>query len=92
MILKIVKVITDQCFILNELNYQLIDNYIFEEPGAGNEANDYEFYRGSMSNHEKVYENLLLALNDNTHLFTTAIDGLKTIGIIEKIYKKCKFI
>ena len=77
---------------LNERNYQLVDNYIFEEPGTGNDANDYEFYRGSMSNHDKVYENLLLALNDNNHLFTTAIDGLKTIGIIEKIYKECKFI
>ena len=35
---------------LNELNYQLIDNYIFEEQGTSNDANDYEFCRGSMSN------------------------------------------
>ena len=77
---------------LNELKYQLIDNYIFEDPGTGNDANDYKFYKGSMSNHDKVYENLLLALNDDSHLSTTADEGLKTIGIIEKIYKECKFI
>ena len=77
---------------LNELKYQLIDEYIFEDPGAGNDANDYKFYKGSMSNHDKVYENLLLALNDDSHLSTTADEGLKTIGIIEKIYKECKFI
>lgn len=77
---------------LNELKYQLIDNYIFNDPGMGNKANDYTFYTGSMSNHEKVYENLLLALNDDKHLSTTAVDGLKTISIIEKIYNECKLI
>lgn len=77
---------------LNELTYQLIDDYTFDDPGTGNDANDYKFYRGSMSNHDKVYDNLLLALNDDNHLSATASDGLKTIGIIEKIYKECKLI
>ena len=77
---------------LNELQYQLIDDYIFHDPGKGNDANDYEFYKGSMSNHDKVYDNLILALNGDNHLSATANDGLKTIGIIEKIYKECKFI
>lgn len=77
---------------LNELNYQLIDHYNFADPGKGNDANDYKFYKGSMSNHDKVYENLLLALNDEDHLSATAEDGLKTIGIIEKIYKECKLV
>lgn len=77
---------------LNELRFQLIDNYLFPDPGAGNQANDYHFYKGSMSNHEKVYENLLLALNDDTHTFTTAADGLKTVDIIEKIYRECTLI
>ena len=40
-----------------------------------------------MSNHEKVYENLLFALNDDNHLFTTAVDGLKTIGLLKKYTK-----
>ncbi|MEO6328403.1 MAG: Gfo/Idh/MocA family oxidoreductase [Ginsengibacter sp.] len=77
---------------LNELKYQLIDDYIFDNPGTGNTANDYTFYKGSMSNHDKVYDNLLLALNEHEHLSATADEGLKTITIIEKIYEECKLI
>jgi UDP-N-acetyl-2-amino-2-deoxyglucuronate dehydrogenase len=49
-------------------------------------ANDYVFYKGSMSNHDKVYENLLMALADERHPFTSAEDGLRTVEAIEKIY------
>ena len=74
---------------LNEIKYQLIENYTFTDTGESAKANNYGFYKGSMSNHDKVYENLLLALSDKNHAFTTAEDGLKTVRIIEKIYKEC---
>lgn len=53
------------------------------ETGA---ANDYGFYKGSMSNHDKVYENLVKALQDDNHPFTSAEDGFKTVETIERIY------
>jgi predicted dehydrogenase len=71
---------------MNKLNYQLIDQYSLDLPGGGN-ANDYGFYKGSMSNHDKIYENLLKALGDADHPFANASDGLKTVAAIEKIYK-----
>jgi UDP-N-acetyl-2-amino-2-deoxyglucuronate dehydrogenase len=77
---------------MNEIIYQVINEYEFTAPDESNKANDYGFYKGSMSNHDKVYENLSLALNDDEHSFTTAIDGLKTVEIIEKIYKECRLI
>jgi hypothetical protein len=39
-----------------------------------------------MSNHDKVYEHLLLALKNPEHEFASALDGMKTVEIIEKIY------
>jgi UDP-N-acetyl-2-amino-2-deoxyglucuronate dehydrogenase len=48
-------------------------------------ANDYGFYRGSMSNHHKVYENLLASMQGEGTL-PEAKDAIKTIEIIEKIY------
>ncbi len=71
---------------LNELEYFNVEG--IEKPNlpAGNIANDYGFYQGSMSNHDKVYENLLLALENPAHLFAGAADGLKTVEIIERIY------
>jgi len=70
---------------MNEISYQLIDEteLLLPEKGA---ANDYGNYQGSMSNHDKVYENLVKALQDDTHPFTYAEDGLKTVETIERIY------
>lgn len=72
---------------LNELEYCNVAG--IEKPNlpAGNPANAYGLYSGSMSNHDKVYENLMIALKDNTHEFASAREGLKTVEIIQKIYK-----
>ena len=71
---------------LNKLEYQQIQDFCIPAPEAGNEANDYGLYRGSMGNHKEVYENLVKALNDPRHPFTDVETGMKTIGIIEKMY------
>ncbi len=72
---------------LNELEYCSVAGIEKPDLPIGNPANGYGFYQGSMSNHDKVYENLLIALQDATHEFAGAEDGLKTVEIIEKIYK-----
>lgn len=71
---------------LNELEYCQVAG--IEKPNLpiGNPANGYGFYQGSMSNHDKVYENLVIALEDDKHEFASAKDGLKTVEIIQKIY------
>lgn len=48
-------------------------------------VNDYGFYQGSMSNHHKVYDDLVQSLNGNGSLLE-ARDAVKTVEIIEKIY------
>jgi predicted dehydrogenase len=70
---------------MNQVEYQLCGDIQIEIPSVGN-ANDYGFYKGSMSNHDKVYENMLRALNDPSHPFTNAMDGYHTVELIEKIY------
>ena len=71
---------------MNQLDYQLVDADPLMVPAPG-QANDYGFYKGSMSNHDKIYENLLIAMQDASHPFANALDGLKTVAAIEKIYK-----
>jgi len=71
---------------MNKTEYQLMDHYQLRIPSGGT-ANDYGFYKGSMSNHDKIYENLVKALNDDAHPFANALDGLKTVEAIERIYK-----
>ncbi|MFZ1371614.1 MAG: Gfo/Idh/MocA family oxidoreductase, partial [Ferruginibacter sp.] len=72
---------------LNELEYCRVAGISQPELPKGNPANAYGFYTGSMSNHDKVYENLMMALLDNGHEFADAAAGLKTVEIIQKIYK-----
>lgn len=76
---------------LNELQYCEVEGITQPDLPKGNPANGYGFYKGSMSNHDKVYENLMLALQDDKHEFASAAEGLKTVEIIEKIYKTTPF-
>jgi predicted dehydrogenase len=71
---------------LNELEYCNVSGIPQPDLPKGNPANGYGFYSGSMSNHDKVYENLMIALQDDEHEFASAEDGLKTVEIIQNIY------
>lgn len=73
---------------LNELEYQNIENHTIDNLPVGNTANNYGNYLGSMSNHDKVYENLIDVLTNNASISTSAFEGLKTVEIIDKIYYK----
>ena len=72
---------------LNELEYQNIEGYKIENLPEGAKANNYGNYQGSMSNHDKVYDNLIQVLQNNAAITTSSFEGLKTVEIIEKIYK-----
>ncbi len=47
---------------LNELEYQDIRDYTIEDLPPGNPPNNYGLYQGSMSNHDKVYQNVIEAI------------------------------
>ncbi|HNR20279.1 MAG TPA: Gfo/Idh/MocA family oxidoreductase [Bacteroidia bacterium] len=71
---------------LNELEYQNIKDYKIENLPVGNTANNYGQYQGSMSNHDKVYENVVDVLKHGSTINTSSFEGLKTVEIIDKIY------
>ena len=72
---------------LNELEYQSIEGESIDNLPAGNPPNNYGQYFGSMSNHDKVYLNLVSVLNGEGAIATSGLEGLKTVEIIENIYK-----
>lgn len=71
---------------LNELEYQSIEGYEIAGLPEGNPPNRYGHYTGSMSNHDKVYENLVDVLQNNGSIATNGWEGMKTVEIIERIY------
>ncbi len=72
---------------LNLLEYQSIEDYEIKDLEESGPPNTYGFYKGSMSNHDKVYENVIDVLTKGGTIATNMLDGLKTVQIIEKIYK-----
>jgi len=58
----------------------------FKILNKGNSPNNYGEYKGSMSNHDLIYENVVDVLLKQVQITTKMFDGLKTVEIIEKIY------
>ncbi len=75
---------------LNVLEYQRIKDFEIKGLTESRPPNDYGFYQGSMSNHDKVYENIIDVLNNNGKIAANANEGMKTVEIIEKIYSAFK--
>jgi predicted dehydrogenase len=71
---------------LNELEYQDIADYTITGLEESTGANDYGTYKGSMSNHDRVYENLVEVFRGDEKAAVVGYEGLKTIEIIEKIH------
>lgn len=70
----------DQIEICNIKDYQM------PKLDATNPANDYGAYKGSANNHHSVIENVVHTLQGNTKISTNALEGLKVVDIIERIY------
>ncbi len=75
---------------LNELEYQCVESFEFKDLPAGNKANQYGTYVGSMSNHLEVYRNVIDVLKNGAVISTSCFEGLKTVEIIDKIYSSAQ--
>ena len=72
---------------MNEVEYCNIKDYDMPTLPEANPANDYGHYKGSAANHVYVIENVIDVLKNRTTITTNALEGLKVVEIIEKIYK-----
>jgi predicted dehydrogenase len=71
---------------MNEVEYCHIEGYSMPELPPSNPANDYGHYKGSAANHVYVIENVVDVLKGRKSISTNALEGLKVVEIIEKIY------
>ncbi len=71
---------------MNEVEYCNIDGYQMPDLAASNPPNDYGPYKGSAANHHFIIENVVNTLKGRTSATTNALEGLKVVEIIERIY------
>lgn len=72
---------------MNEVEYCHIQDYEMPKLAAANPANDYGAYKGSAANHHYVIQNVIDTLKGRTSATTNALEGLKVVEIIERIYE-----
>jgi UDP-N-acetyl-2-amino-2-deoxyglucuronate dehydrogenase len=75
---------------LDRLEYQDIRDYTIGALPPGKPANHYGDYQGSMSNHDKVYQNVIDTLQGKGTIATDGFEGLKTVELIDKIYSNVR--
>jgi predicted dehydrogenase len=71
---------------LNTIEYQHLSTGQLPEINITAKANDYGFYQGSMSNHDKVIRNVVDVLHHNHPVMTNAAEGREVIRMIEQMY------
>jgi UDP-N-acetyl-2-amino-2-deoxyglucuronate dehydrogenase len=71
---------------MNEVEYCHIKDYTMPELPPASPANDYGSYKGSAANHHFIIENVVDTLKGRTTITTNALEGLKVVDIIERIY------
>ncbi len=63
-----------------------IKDYEMPELAPTNPGNDYGAYKGSAANHHYVIDNVVDVLKGRATITTNALEGLKVVDIIERIY------
>ncbi|UPQ75431.1 Gfo/Idh/MocA family protein [Chryseobacterium nepalense] len=65
-----------------------IKDYTMPQLPPTNPGNDYGAYKGSAANHHYIIENVVDVLKERNTITTNALEGLKVVDIIERIYSQ----
>jgi predicted dehydrogenase len=71
---------------MENVEYCNISNYQMPKLQSANPPNDYGTYKGSAANHNLVIQNVIDTLNGKATISTNAMEGMKVVEIIERIY------
>jgi len=75
---------------MEDVEYCEIQDYEMPQLQPVNPPNDYGKYKGSAANHHFVIQNVVDTLTGNSVITTNALEGLKVVEMIERIYRKRK--
>jgi UDP-N-acetyl-2-amino-2-deoxyglucuronate dehydrogenase len=71
---------------MDKVEYCHIKDYTMPQLAATSPANDYGHYKGSANNHHFIIENVVDTIKGRNQITTNALEGLKVVDIIERIY------
>ncbi|GAA3990417.1 Gfo/Idh/MocA family oxidoreductase [Hymenobacter antarcticus] len=71
---------------MDKVEYCHLEDYQMPELAPTSPANDYGLFQGSAANHVQVIENVVDTVQRRSQATTNALEGLKVVEIIERIY------
>jgi UDP-N-acetyl-2-amino-2-deoxyglucuronate dehydrogenase len=71
---------------MDKIEYCNIKDYTMPELAPVNAPNDYGDYKGSAANHHYIIQNVINTIKRGDKVTTNALEGLKVVEIIERIY------
>jgi predicted dehydrogenase len=75
---------------MDQVEYCHVKDYTMPTLAPTNPGNDYGAYKGSAANHNYVIENVVDVIKGRASITTKALEGLKVVDIIERIYDSVK--
>jgi predicted dehydrogenase len=75
---------------MDKVEYCHVKEYNMPDLVPTNPGNDYGAYKGSAQNHNFVIDNVVDVLKQRGSISTNALEGLKVVDIIERIYASSK--
>jgi UDP-N-acetyl-2-amino-2-deoxyglucuronate dehydrogenase len=72
---------------MEQVEWCHVQDYEMPELPAANPPNDYGLYKGSAANHSYIFQNVVDTLEGGGMATTNALEGLKVVEIIERIYE-----
>lgn len=71
---------------MDKVEYCHVKDYVMPELAPTNPGNDYGAYKGSAQNHHYIIDNVVKVLSDGDSITTNALEGMKVVEIIERMY------
>lgn len=71
---------------MDKVEYCHVEDYELPELTSASTKHDYGNYKGSANNHHFVMENVIDTLKGKTNVSTNALEGMKVVDIIQRIY------
>ena len=71
---------------MDKVEYCHVKDYVMPKLAPTNPGNDYGAYKGSAQNHHYIIDNVIDVLKGNGTITTNALEGMKVVEIIERIY------
>ncbi len=72
---------------MDQVSYCHVENYEMPELPPANPPNDYGDYKGSAANHHYVIQNVIDVLKGQDVISTNALEGMKVVEMIERMYE-----